>query len=198
MSLGASPFRSIALAASLALAAACSSAGGNELAKLDEEPIDPALTSALEDPILVDRDLVQQAHPNSMRPPEMPIQAQYPAGLALATAGLPCGSIEPGERWAGRMPAAFLAYPGGRITGSSGSDSGDCRVRIVTFRTDDSFERVLLHYRTAAARAGFSTRHQQRGSDHLLAGVREAGGGFALVVTPLDLGSDVALIVNAG
>src|SRR3954467_12466953 len=75
-------FRSAALAGLLALAA-CGSGEQNNLAEMDNSLIgngaDPALTSALEDQILVDPNLVQQTHPNSARPPETPVQAQYPA-----------------------------------------------------------------------------------------------------------------------
>ena len=64
--------RSAALAGLLVLAA-CSGGEGNNLAALDNELLangaDPALTSALEDQILVDPNLVQQAHPNTVRPP---------------------------------------------------------------------------------------------------------------------------------
>src|SRR6478609_12103033 len=75
-------FRSAALAGLLVLAA-CSRGEDNNLAEMDNSLIgngtDPALTSALEDQILVDPNLVQQTHPNSVRPPETPVQAQYPA-----------------------------------------------------------------------------------------------------------------------
>ena len=64
--------RTAALAGLIALAA-CGS-GGDNLAAIDNELIangtDPALTSALEDQIMVDPNLVQQASPNSVRPPE--------------------------------------------------------------------------------------------------------------------------------
>ena len=62
----------LALAALLALAA-CGGTSENNLAAIDNELLangaDPALTSALEDQILVDPNLVQQAHPNTVRPP---------------------------------------------------------------------------------------------------------------------------------
>jgi len=77
--------RTAAIAGLLALAA-CGSGNDNNLAEMDNSLIgngaDPALTSALEDQILVDPNLVQQTHPNSARPPETPVQAQYPADSA--------------------------------------------------------------------------------------------------------------------
>src|SRR3954453_1595651 len=83
-------FRSIALASLLALAA-CGGGEENNLAEMDNSLIgngaDPALTSALEDQILGDPNRVPQPHPNSARPPEPPVQAQYPADGAGGNAG---------------------------------------------------------------------------------------------------------------
>ncbi|WP_114954075.1 hypothetical protein [Sphingosinicella terrae] len=210
-----------AFAALLALGA-CSGGSENNLAEIDNALLangaDPALTSALEDQILVDPNLVQQAHPNTVRPPEAPMQAQYPAGSAAEGAGQAgragggasvapaslsangCGvPFDYGAQWAQRLPREFPLYPGGRLTEAAGSDSGDCRMRVVTFRTADAYARVLDHYRALASRAGFSAEHQVRGGDHVLGGVNPStDGAFYLIVTPLARGSDVALIVNRG
>src|SRR3954471_15129590 len=82
--------RTLALVGLLTLAA-CGSGEENNLAEMDNSLIgngaDPALTSALEDQILVDPNLVQQTHPNSARPPEPPVEAQYPADGAGGNAG---------------------------------------------------------------------------------------------------------------
>ncbi len=203
--------RSAALAGLLALAA-CGSGDDNNLAALDNALLangaDPALTSALEDQILVDPNLVQQAHPNTVRPPETPMQSQYPPGSAAvqqasATSGAAAGSgacagpFDHGAQWAQRLPAEFPAYPGARITEAAGNDSGRCRV--LTVRTGDPYARVLEHYRGLAARAGFTAEHQVRGNDQVLGGVNEASdGAFYLIVTPVRDGSEVALIVNHG
>ena len=221
----ASYLRSAALVAILSLAA-CGGSGNANLAGIDNELIgndaDPALTSALEDQILVDPNLVQQANPNTVRPPESPVQAQYPSGpdprdsrrqqvrraaavdpgaeTAPPMPGGACGAaFEYGPQWASRLPAEFPPYPGGRVTEAAGSDRGDCRVRVVTFTTGDPFQRVLDHYRAAAARGGFSAEHQVRGADHVLGGVNaRTDGAFYLIVTPVQAGSEVALIVNNG
>jgi hypothetical protein len=215
--------RSTALAGLLALAA-CSSGNSNNLAEIDNALLangaDPALTSALEDQILVDPNLVQQANPNTVRAPGAPIQAQYPADGAPraggggagqtnierataatgATSGGACGAaFEYGAQWAARLPAEFPPYPGGRVTEAAGNNNGDCRVRVVTFTTADPYNRVLEHYRSLASRAGFSAEHQVRGADQVLGGVNEqTDGAFYLIVTPAQSGSEVALIVNNG
>jgi hypothetical protein len=203
-------FRSTAFAGLLALAA-CNGAGDNNLAELDNSLIgngaDPALTSALEDQILVDPNLVQQSNPNSARPPATPAQAQYPAeaggtaaggGAADAQGRSACGvPFNYGNDWANRLPADFPAYPGWRIAEAAGSDRGDCRVRVVTFATNDPYNRVLEHYRSLAARAGFSAEQQARGADQVLGGTKGEAA-YYLIVTPTRTGSDVALIVNNG
>ncbi|MEA3029549.1 MAG: hypothetical protein QOG13_874 [Sphingomonadales bacterium] len=211
-------FRSAAVAGLLALAA-CNGAGDNNLAELDNSLIgngaDPALTSALEDQILVDPNLVQQSNPNAARPPETPVQAQYPAGAGGAGGGgareaaagggaadaqgrSACGvPFDYGNGWANRLPADFPAYPGWRVTEAAGSDRGDCHVRVVTFATNDPYNRVLEHYRSLAARAGFSAEQQARGADQVLGGTKGEAA-YYLIVTPSRAGSDVALIVNNG
>ncbi|HEX8639961.1 MAG TPA: hypothetical protein VF704_02280 [Allosphingosinicella sp.] len=224
--------RTAGVAALLALSG-CGDAADNNLAAIDNALLangaDPALTSALEDQILVDPNLVQQAQPNTVRPPEAPTQAQYPAGSAAegvrpaapfaqpgqggatrvrraaATTGGASGegvcsdNLEYGPQWADRLPAEFPAYPGGRVTEAAGTNTAECRVRVVTFRTGDPFGRVLEYYRSVAVRAGFSAEHQTRGADHLIGGVNaRTDGAFVVIVTPVQDGSEVALIVNNG
>lgn len=220
-------FRSAALAGLLALAACGRGDEGNNLAEMDNSLIgngaDPALTSALEDQILVDPNLTQQSHPNQARPPATPVQAQYPADsapggagagtahdrvreAAAATNGGGAGQAVPGacgvpfsygNGWANRLPAEFPAYPGGRVTEAAGNDRGACQVRVVTFTTADPANRVLDYYRGLAARSGFSAEQQTRGGDQVLGGTRGEGA-YYLIVTPTSAGSDVALIVNNG
>lgn len=210
------------LACTLAVAA-CGRGGGNEIAELDNELLangaDPALTSALEDQILVDPNLVQQAHPNSVRPPEAPVQAQYPprrsdegsapgearpaARQAAASVGgevAPCGAaFQRGPGWARRLPAEFPLYPGGRIVEAAGTQTPGCQLRVVTFETGDSVDRVLAYYRGAAGRAGFSAEQQRRGADLVLGGFNpRTDGAYLLIVTPRTNGAEVALIVNNG
>src|ERR1044071_4368852 len=79
------------LAGALALAACGSKKEGGNLASLDNSLVgndaDPALTSALQDQIAVDPNLVNQSNRNAVRPPETPTQAQYPTGQAGAKGG---------------------------------------------------------------------------------------------------------------
>ena len=84
------PLRPAILIAVMMLAACGSASDETELASLDNQIVgndaDPALTSALEDQILVDPTLSQQSNRNAVRPPESPVQAPYPQPAA-ASAG---------------------------------------------------------------------------------------------------------------
>ena len=236
--------RFTALAVALALAGCGGGSGTDEgnLAALDNTLVgndaDPALTSALQDQIAVDPNLVNQSNRNAIRPPETPTQAQYPADRGAAAGGPQAagGTIrapeptpaEGGEAqhrqvasaaagrggtacangarfnydrsWANRLPAAFPVYPGGKIAEAAGNDSANCRVRVVSFTTADAPQRVLDFYHTRAVRSGYTSEHQLRGSDHVLAGTAESiDGAFYLIVTPLPSGgSDAAIIATQG
>jgi hypothetical protein len=196
--------RPLLYAALLALAGCANAAPDNDLAAIDNElianAVDPALTGALQDQLSVDPTLAQQANPNSARPPEAPVQAQYPAdtnpgqdGARTQTAGgtapppsaAICGQgFDYGNEWASRMPAEFPAYNGGRITEAAGNDHNGCRMRVVSFTTGDAPQRVIDNYR------GLVT-------DQVLGGIR-GDSAYYLIVTPQGAGSDVSLIVNNG
>ena len=214
----ASFFRSSALGA-LLLLAACGR-GDDNLAAIDNELIangaDPAVTRALEDQIMVDPNLNQQAHPNSVRPPETPTEAQYPpadagsggarvsrtaasaSSAAMTPSASACGApMDYGPEWAERLPAEFPAYPGGRVTEAAGNNHGDCRMRVVTFATADPANRVLEYYRSLASRGGYSAEQQARDGDQVLGGTN-GDAAYYLIVTPRERGAEVALIVNNG
>jgi hypothetical protein len=164
---------------------------------------DPALTSALQDQILVDPALTQQSNKNAVRPPEMPTQAQYPASeerTAAPAASADCASaIVHNSAWSQRLPAAFAPFPGARVTEAAGSDRPGCRVRIVTFAAPAAPERLIEHYRGRAAGAGYSAERKMRQGDLVLAGSNGSGGTYYLILTPRPNGSsDAAIIVNEG
>ena len=191
----------------------CDRSDEAELARLDNSLVgndaDPALTSALEDQIMVDPALTQQSNSLAVRRPAGPVQAQYPKpGDTEAQAaamddlaqgrGAACGSgLDYNRGWAERLPAAFGVFPGGRVTEAAGSNKGDCRVRVVSYAAAAPAQRILEWYRASATRAGYSVEHQRRESDHILAGVNGEAA-YYLIVTPKGAASDVALIANNG
>lgn len=191
------------------LLTACGGVAENSLAAIDAEiakaDIDPAISSAIEDEIMVDPTLVQQSNPDGIRQPERPLQAPYPARASANAAApgtpinSPCGvPFQQGAEWADRLPAEFSAYPGGRISEAAGADRGNCHVRVVSFTTDHDWERVLDHYRAAATRAGFDVEHELKDGDHMLGGTGANDGAYLVIVTPQERGSNVSLIVNRG
>jgi hypothetical protein len=132
----------------------------------------------------------------------MPAGATTPGGAVDPRAPIAgaCGAaFQYGPEWAERLPVEFPAYPGGRVTEAAGINSGNCRMRVVTFTTENGWQQVLDWYRGAATRGGFNFEHQVKGSDHVLGGVNErTDGAYYVIVTPEAGGSKVALIVNNG
>jgi hypothetical protein len=101
--------------------------------------------------------------------------------------------------WSQRLSPTFPIYPGGKLTEAAGNNQNGCRARVVTFTTGDNFQRVLDWYNTQAVRAGYSSEHQVREGDHILAGANAGdGGAYYLIVTPRTNGAEVALIANNG
>jgi hypothetical protein len=187
------------------------SAIDNQIAQAD---IDPAITTPIEDQILVDPGLVGQSNPNAVRPPERPLQAPYPTGDAAprgmqqaSASGDPsapiagaCGvPFQMGNDWAQRLPAEFPLYPGATVTEAAGVNAGNCRMRVVSFTTGDNPQRVLDFYSQAAQRAGFDAERQTRDGDQVLGGTNQGSdGAYYLIVTPREHGAEADLIVNGG
>jgi hypothetical protein len=220
--------RILTIAAAIAVGGCKRGPSEAELNRLDNSLMandtDPALTSALQDQIMVDPALTQQSNKNAVRAPASPPAAQYPlpggpqsGGQAGAKPGAKppqtANADEPAERgadcgarlnynpgWAQKLPAAFAVYPGARVTDAAGLDAADCRVRVVTFTTAAPPERVLDYYRARATGAGYSAEHQMREGDHILAGTMgQSDRAFYLILSPLKGGgSDVSLITNGG
>ncbi len=206
--------RLTALGAALALAACNRGGGEDNLADLANDS-DPAVTSALNDQILVDENLVAQSNKNAARPSPTPAGASYPAPEAAPSApgkgAGPAAALTGGKgcsdarrfdynmAWANRLAPNFPVYPGGKVTEAAANNSGGCSTRAITFATADNWQRVLDWYHTRAVRAGYSSEHQVRDGDHILAGGNDRDkGAFYLIVTPKPKGSEVALIANNG
>ena len=197
---------------------------------------DPALTSALEDPILTDPALSQQSNRNAVRAANEPVQAQYPTGTgggpmrqaqvqpqtrvpAAAPArvqtvsaghremtrlaggqGELCGApLKSDKAFSRRLPAAFPAPPGSRVTDAAGNNVGECRGRVIAFTSNAAPERLIEWYQQRAQRAGYSAEHQREQDDYILAGANNSDGAYYVIVTPRSRGgSDIALIANRG
>jgi hypothetical protein len=170
---------------------------------------DPEIANALNDQILVDGNLDNQSNRNGGRTPVAPANSRYPAtdgnapgGPKVATLGKNCGDpakFDYNMSWANRLAPNFPVYPGGRVTEAAANNQSGCSTRVVTFTTADDWQHILDWYHTRAVHAGYSSEHQLRDGDHVLAGANDKDdGAFYLIVTPKPQGSEVALIANNG
>ena len=202
--------RLTALAAVLALSA-CNWFRGDDKGNVANDS-DPEIAAALNDQILVDGNLDNQSNRNGGRNPAGPGNSRYPspdgAGPgakgpdAVAALGKNCSDanrFDYNMKWAGKLAPNFPVYPGGQVTEAAANNSSGCSTRVVTFTTADAWQPVLDWYHTQAVRAGYSSEHQLRDGDHVLAGANDKdNGAFYLIVTPRPKGSEVALIANNG
>ncbi|HEY1606296.1 MAG TPA: hypothetical protein VGF77_11950 [Allosphingosinicella sp.] len=189
------------LGAALALAG-CGKGGdqANNLAALDNQLVannnDPAVTSALNDPILTDRDLANQSNRNAVRSTGGPPQALYPADAGQPPAP-PCAAVplDSNPAWAQRLPPEFPLYPGAKLTEAAGTDAAPCRLRAVILATADPWDRVLGFYQAQAVRAGYDVGRQARDGDRILAGTH-GDQAFYLIASPKGQGTEISLIVD--
>jgi hypothetical protein len=211
-------------AASLALTAC----GGNDkadLEKLDSKlggkpNADPALTAALEDQIMVDPALTQQANEDTIRPTNEPYQAPMPAEAnpaPAAPASQTLGSLAAEQAqiskvqfngcsldvqysmdWANRLSAELPLYPKARVSEAAGSDNGKCKLRAVTFTAAAAPRAMVDYYLSIAKRAGFNAHNSVEGSGNMVSGTRSDGAAFYVVLQPTEGGSSADLVVNRG
>jgi hypothetical protein len=201
-----------ALAGVLALSA-CNWLRSDDKAVAAANDADPEIANALNDQILVDGNLDNQSNRNGGRAPVAPGNARYPSADggasggakgpdAVAALGKNCSDaarFDYNMGWAKRLAPNFPVYPGGRVTEAAANNSSGCSTRVVTFTTDHDWQRILDWYHTRAVRAGYSSEHQLRDGDHVLAGANAKDNtAFYLIVTPKPKGSEVALIANNG
>lgn len=171
---------------------------------------DPAVTAALEDPVMTDRDLHVADNSRRVRLVAGPAQALYPARTRInarvtsALAGLATRDeceigFAAGLEWAARLPAAFRIYPRAALVEAAGNDKGECRSRAVVFRPAATPQTVVAWYRARASAGGYSGEVQRRGSDLVLGGIRPGdGASYYLVVSPRAGGSEGSLLTTGG
>lgn len=184
-----------------------------ELAKLDHvlaAGADPAVTAALEDPIMTDRDLSVADDSRRVRLVTGPVQALYPprtkinAPLSSALDGLKRApacelGFAQGASWATRLPPAFRVYPGARLIEAAGNDRPGCRSRVVAFHAAVPPQAVLDWYRARALAGGYTADVQRRGADRILGGTRARDGArYYLIVSPRATASEASLIATGG
>lgn len=131
---------------------------------------------------------------------ELPPQATLSvAARAAATPdGRDCAAqAQFGAVWAARMPPAFPVYPRGAVHEAAGSDSGQCRLRVVNFTTPVTLSDVLDFYYTRAIADGFIVQAIMQGQDNVLGGVRQ-GRSFMVFARPAPGGQTSVDLVTTG
>jgi len=108
------------------------------------------------------------------------------------------GSAQETMLWAARMPPAFPVYPRAAVQQATGTDAGDCALRVVNFVTPVSLGDVMNFYFTRARAAGFSaSRVLQDGADVLSGAKGDAI--YAVYLRRLPSGTtEVDLVTNRG
>ncbi len=182
---------------------------------------DPALSGALEEPIMVDPNLASQSNEDSIRPPAEPFQAPVPldpnapdganseqtlGSLAEQQARLSKDKfngcvldVQYSMDFANRLPTDLPLYPRARVVEAAGSDASNCRLRAVTYSTTAAPKAIIDYYLTIARRAGFTASHSGEGKEDLVNGTRDRdGAAFYAIIQPAGAGSSVDLVSNKG
>jgi hypothetical protein len=101
--------------------------------------------------------------------------------------------------WAKRLPAAMPIYPEAKLIEAAGADAGQCTLRVVSFTSTAPMQTLIDWYYTQAVRSGFSSEHQIKDGDHILAGVREEDdSAYYIFFAEKNGGVEVDLIANNG
>lgn len=124
------------------------------------------------------------------------------AALAQAqgTGSADCvGRVTYSAGWANRLPRGVPLFPDARLTEAAGTSDNGCSLRVLSFSTGQPLQRVLDWYYTRTSEAGFTSRHEAKGSEHVLAGTQRDGGAFAVWLRPrAGGGTEVDLATNNG
>lgn len=216
----------VVLSASSLLVSACG--GGNdkvELDKLDSKlggkgDVDPALSAALEDQIMVDPQLASKSNDDSIRPPNEPYSASVPAGEAASNghAGQTLGTLAVKQaqiakdkftgcsldvaysiQWANRLPTDLPLYPKARVSEAAGSDYQGCSLRVASYTAPALPRSVAGYYLNLAKRSGYRESVVSDGKGQTVSGWRPSdGAAFYATLHPAGTGTSVDLVTNRG
>lgn len=119
-------------------------------------------------------------------------------GRARWAVGTCSNAITYSATWSTRLPPGVPLYPDARVSEAAGADGQGCALRIVSFTSGASPQRLLDWYYTRTGAAGFSAGHGADKDGEILAGRHAGGGAYLLSVRPhADGGSEADLMVDA-
>lgn len=185
----------------LALLAGCAPDATREPAS---ELVEPEVAAALLDPLMVDPSLASTdvAHDpfRAALPLDSPTGTAFPTTLTAFARRHATGRAFEGCEfgldysliWVTRLPPPLALPPAARMREAAGSDTPNCRLRVVGFVSPQPPARVLADYRAIATRGRFAV---SGGTDATLIATRPDGGFIARVV-PDGTGSAVALMTR--
>lgn len=180
--------------------------------------VDPEVARALEDPILVDPDLVGQANRGVIQPhnppatgavpqdPSVPRAAgERPDGPSLADRAQAQGSGRCGDgltydlSWSARLPADVPMPSGSQVEEAAGLESPQCHLRAVTFTNAASPADMLAFYQKMLRAAGYGVTVTQSGPEQMVKAIRPGGAAvFLLLTAGKKRGTIVDLITTTG
>lgn len=194
------------IAVALALAACDGQSRQDRAADLAKS--DPAVTEALENPIMTDRGLAASDDSRRLRSVSGPARAIQPLrspenraiweALAPLLPKHPCEEgLAAGPQFARSLPAEFAPPPGARLIEAGGKIDGQCRVRIAAYRVDAPPAALAEAYRARLGGAGYAVRPQLRDGAQVLSGERASdSSSYYLVAAPDGQGSTLSLLVS--
>ena len=107
------------------------------------------------------------------------------------------GSLSYATGWADKVPAALPLYPDARIAEAAGTDAKGCALRVVSFASVASIQRITDWYYAHATRAGYTANHRADGDERVLRGGKGSAS-FMLYLRPRPGGGTDADVVTAG
>lgn len=188
--------------------------------KPDEAPsptkdTDPAVTAALNDPLMTDPLLEQRSNRDTLKPADEPVRAMIPLGQpsplrgdlpptiaarALDVLATPAfAGCAPQLRysygWAARLPGALTLPADARVAEAAGSDTQACALRLVAFDSATPPDKLAETYR---ATSGYTTDRTAAGEAIRISGTANNGAAFVATIFAARGGSSVDLVANRG
>jgi hypothetical protein len=160
---------------------------------------DPAITDALNDPIMADPRLELQHGGGSVRVPVGVDAGEHAQTLGqIATARVREKSfagcnpkIDYAFGWMARLPADLTLPTGATVSEAAGSEAGACHLRIVRYAIAKPAADLDAYYR----KRGFAVS----GSDGAISGIRaKDGAAFWVSFAPAKAGTSVDFVTNRG
>ncbi len=199
----------------LSVLAGCGSSSSDRNRSSD---VDPAVTSALADPLMADPGLDRRSNDGALRPADEPYRAMVPPGspdplrgdaaptvLARSRAGLGPGfatcrfEVAYSYGWAARLSPELTLPAEAQVAEAAGSDTPKCALRLIAFSASTGPEAMLDVYRRVAKAGGYTISERRQGPATVLTALRSRdGAAFVASVTAPDGGSAVDLVSNRG